>query len=148
MTQFLNKKADADGSAIMNEIVYLFSKFARFLINHGMVYRALSPLFKGYSKRTGNLTYYYPDDKFDPTGTFPEDLDIKKHYSRYKGLASLSPETGEVYDAFYNPQTRRLIQITPEGIDYAMSLNESIDERKKLLYARGILSNPYNFNDI
>jgi len=77
--------ADPDGDAIFNEIIYLFSKFARFLIEHGMVYRALSPLFRGISKTTGQITYYYPDDKFDNKG-IPEDLDTKKPYDRWKGL--------------------------------------------------------------
>ena len=77
--------ADADGDAIFNEIIYLFSKFARFLLDHGMVYRALSPLFRGISKTTGQITYYYPDDKFDDKG-IPVDLDTKKPYDRWKGL--------------------------------------------------------------
>lgn len=140
--------SDSDGSAIFNEIIYLFSKFARFLVDHGMVYRALSPLFKGISKTTGKETYYYPDDQFDPVTQIPVDLDTKKHFVRWKGLGSLTPESGEVYDAFYNPATRRLIQITPEGIDYSRKLNEDIGERKKLLFDRGILSNPYNFTDL
>lgn len=140
--------ADADGSGIFNELVYLFSKFARFLVDHGMVYRALSPLFRGISKKTGQMTYYYPDDPCDPKTTLPLDLDTKKHYDRWKGLASLSPETGEVYDSFFNPKTRRLVQITPEGLEYARKLNEDINERKDLLFNKGILSNPYNFKDL
>ena len=140
--------SDSDGSSIFNEILYLFSKFARFLIDHKMVYRALSPLFRGYSKSTKRITYYYPDDPFDSKTAIPLDLDTKKHFDRWKGLGSLSPETGEVYDSFYNPQTRRLVLITPDGIDYSKALNEDIDERKKLLFNKGILSNPYNFTDI
>lgn len=140
--------SDPDGDSIFNEIIYLFSKFARFLIDHGMVYRALSPLFRGYSKKTGLLTYYYPDDAFDPQTTLPVDLNTKKHFVRWKGLGSLSPKTGEVYDSFFNPQTRRLILVTPEGIEYSRDLNENINSRKALLYNKGVLSNPYNFNDL
>ena len=140
--------SDSDGSAIFNEIIYLFSKFARFLIDHGMVYRALSPLFRGRSKTTGKITYYYPDDPIDTSTTLPVDLDTSYHFDRWKGLGSLTPESGEVYDAFYNPQTRRLIQITPEGLDYSRKLNENINERKKLLFDKGILSNPYGFDDL
>lgn len=113
-----------------------------------MVYRALSPLFKGVSRTTGKLTYYYPDDPVDPTTTLPVDLNPSQHYSRKKGLASLSPESGEVFDAFFNLSTRRLIQITPDGLDYSRGLNENINERKKLLFNKGILSNPYNFTDL
>lgn len=49
---------------------------------------------------------------------------------------------------FYNPNTRRLLQITPEGLDYSMGLMENIDNRKNLLINAGILSNPYNFTDL
>ena len=52
-----------------------------------------------------------------------------------------------IYDVFFNPATRRLIQVTPEGIDYAMSLIENIDVRKKLLIDSGILSNPFKLQD-
>ena len=79
--------ADPDGDAIFNEIVYLFSKFARFLLDHHMVYRAMSPLFRGISKTTGQLTYYYPDDTFDSFG-MPIDLDTKHHFDRWKGLGN------------------------------------------------------------
>ena len=59
-----------------------------------------------------------------------------------------SLDGSDIYDSFYNPATRRLIQVTTEGIDYMMGLVESIDARKKLLYDKGILSNPYGFTDI
>lgn len=59
-----------------------------------------------------------------------------------------SLDGSDIYDSFYNPATRRLIQVTTEGIDYMMGLVESIDARKKLLYDKGILSNPYGFNDL
>ena len=137
----------SDGSAIFNEIIYLFSKFARFLLDYGLVYRVISPLFRGYSKKTGKLTYYYPDDPIDQKTNLPTDLDSKKHYDRYKGLGSLSPETGEVYDAFFNSNTRRIVQITPDGIDYSMGLNEDIEKRKALLSAKGIISNPFKLTD-
>ena len=52
-----------------------------------------------------------------------------------------------IYDVFYNPATRKLIQETPEGIDYAMSLTEDIKVRKNLLIESGILSNPFNLKD-
>lgn len=140
--------ADSDGNAIANELLYLFSKFARFMIELGIVYRAISPLWRGKSKSTGRVTYYYPDDPCDPETGFPLDMDEKSHYARYKGLGSLSPETGEVEDIFFNEATRRLIRITPEGLEQAMKLNEDIKARKELLFNRGVLSNPYNFTDL
>jgi hypothetical protein len=57
-------------------------------------------------------------------------------------VGSLNPD--EVYDAFYNPATRRLIQVTPDNIDYAHALVEQIQVRKNLLIQKGIITNPYN----
>jgi DNA gyrase/topoisomerase IV subunit B len=139
---------DPDGSIIANELLHLFGKFSRFLLETGMIYRALGPLFRGKSKTTGKDTYYFPDDKADPSTGFPVDLDLKSHISYYKGLGSLTPESGEIEEVFFDKSKRRLIQITPDGLDYMMKLNEDIDERKKLLFNNGILSNPYNFTDL
>ncbi|MBP3732302.1 MAG: hypothetical protein J6I84_03570 [Bacilli bacterium] len=52
-----------------------------------------------------------------------------------------------IYDVFFNPATRKQIQVTPEGIDYAMSLTEDINIRKQLLINAGILSNPYELEE-
>jgi len=52
-----------------------------------------------------------------------------------------------IYDVFFNPSTRKQIQVTPEGIEYAMSLTEDINVRKQLLIDSGILSNPYGLSD-
>ena len=139
--------ADADGSQIANELIYLFGKFASFMIDLGLIYRAVSPLWKGISRSTGKETYYYPDDPYNKDTGFPLDMDEKKHYARYKGLGSLSPETGEVEDVFFNESRRRLIRITSEGLDYARKLNEDINARKELLSREGILTNPYEFKD-
>jgi len=139
---------DPDGSAICNELLHLFGKFSKFMIEAGIIYRAMGPLFKGRSKSTGKDIYFFPDDPVDKNTGLPLDLDTKGHTIYYKGLGSLSPDTGEVEDIFFDKTKRRLIQITPEGLDYMMKLNEDINERKNLLFNNGILSNPYNFNDL
>ena len=133
--------ADSDGSHILILLLYLFAKHARFLIDFGLIYIALSPLFKGYSKTTGKIIYFYPNDEMDEN-MVPKDLDTRKPFSRWKGLGSIPKN--EVYNAFYNPETRRLVQITPEGLDYFMSLVEDIDIRKDLMVSKGIISNLYN----
>lgn len=132
--------ADSDGSQIASLILYLFSKYARFLIDFGMVYIAVSPLFMQGNK------FYFPNDPIDPSTGFPVGLDLKKPYERYKGLGSIDKDL--IYDSYYNPATRRLIQVTPDGIDYSMRLTEDIEERKKLLFGAGIISNPYGFTDL
>lgn len=54
----------------------------------------------------------------------------------------------DVFKSFYDENERRLIQVTPDNIDVAMGLAEDINKRKELLYNKGILTNPYNFNDL
>lgn len=132
--------ADSDGAAIMSEILYAFSKFARFLIDFGLVFVAESPIYYQNGK------YYYPSDV--PVGSqFPGgDFNPSKHFKRYKGLAALDVEDAKA--AFFNESTRRLIQVTPEGMDYSMKLVEDINTRKQLLYNHNILTNPYNFTDL
>jgi DNA gyrase subunit B len=131
---------DPDGSHIANLITYLFAKYAKFIINAGMLYRCIAPVWEQ------NGQFWYPDSPTVPGTIFPIGLDTSKPFSHLKGLGSTRKE--QVYDAFFNPCTRRLVQITPEGMDYAMSLNESPEVRKELLYSAGILSNPFNFKDI
>lgn len=101
---------------------------------------SLSPLFEQNGK------YFYPNDPIDPNTGFPVGLIENKSFRRWKGLGSIPKEL--IYDSFFNPATRRLVQVTSEGLNYAMSLTENIEERKKLLYNAGILTNPYNFTDL
>ena len=119
-------------------LLYLFSKYSRFLIEHGLIYIIESPLFEQGGK------FYYPGDPTDTNGV-PIGININKSFRRFKGLGSIPKEM--IYDVFFNPVTRRLIQVTPEGIDYAMSLTEDIEVRKKLLIELGIISNPFNLED-
>jgi DNA gyrase/topoisomerase IV subunit B len=78
--------ADADGSQIANELLHMFGKYASFMVDLGLIYRAISPLWKGKSKTTGKMTYYYPDDPYNQDTGFPVDMDEHSHYYRYKGL--------------------------------------------------------------
>lgn len=120
--------------------MYTFSKMGTFLLQLGVVYYVESPLFEQGGK------FYYPSDPFSTGSIFPIGLDPSKHFRRFKGLGSLNKE--DIYNSFYNPATRKLIRITMDGIDYANSLVEDINERKKLLYNEGIITNPYGWKDL
>lgn len=118
----------------------MFAKFGRFLINYGMVYQIMSPIFEQAGRK------FYPNDPVQQGTTFPIGLDPGKPFHRFKGLGAFNKE--QIYDIFYNPATRKLVQVTPEGLDYAMKLTEDIGERKNLLISSGIISNPYGFTDL
>ena len=129
--------ADPDGEQIKKLILYLFG---RFLIDFGMVYQIMSPIFEQGDKK------FYPGDPLQDNGIFPIGLDPSKPFFRRKGLGAFNSE--DIYDIFYNPATRKLIQVTPDGFDYSMKLTEDIEERKKLLFDAGIITNPYGFTDL
>lgn len=126
---------DADGSHIQNLVLYLICKFAPFLITHGKVYIGKAPLYYQDGK------YFYPGDPLQPGTVFPIGLDQTKKYSRWKGLGSIPKE--KVYDSFFNPATRKLVRVTPEGMDFCMNLTENDKARKQFLIDNGILTNPF-----
>ena len=70
--------ADSDGQQIMMLLLYLFSKYARFLIDHGLVYISVSPLFEQGGK------FFYPGDPTDSNG-IPIGINTNKSYRRFKG---------------------------------------------------------------
>ena len=57
----------------------MFAKFGRFLIDYGMVYQIMSPIFEQDGKK------FYPNDPLQPGTTFPIGLDPSKHFRRFKG---------------------------------------------------------------
>lgn len=132
--------SDEDGLSIQKGILYTILKFARFMIDFGLVYIAESPIFEQNGK------YFYPSDPRIPGSQFCVGMDPSKKFRRFKGLGALQKE--DVYYSFYNKETRRLIRVTPEYAEYAMGLVENIDNRKRLLFDKGILANPYNFKDL
>lgn len=77
--------SDEDGLSIQKGILFTVAKFARFLIDFGMVWIAESPIFKQ------ERNYYYPSDPRDPKTGFPVGLNPKKPFKRFKGLTKTSP---------------------------------------------------------
>lgn len=132
--------SDEDGLSIQKGILYCILKFARFMIDFGLVYVCESPIFDQGGK------YYYPSEPRIPGTQFCVGMDPSKPYRRFKGLGSLN--RSDVYKSFFDLNTRRMIRVTPEYAQRAMELVENVEKRKELLYSKGILTNPYNFNDL
>ena len=132
--------ADEDGLAIQNGLLYAISKFARFMLDFGLVYVIESPIFEQGGK------YYYPSDPRIPGTQFCVGMNPAKHYRRFKGLGALDPS--DVYSAFYDVSKRRLFRVTTDGMEFSMELVENINARKKLLRDKNILTNPFNFTDL
>ena len=72
--------ADEDGLAIQNGLLYAISKFARFLVDFGLVYISESPIYEQGGK------YFYPSDPRQAGTQFPVSLNPNKYFRRFKGL--------------------------------------------------------------
>lgn len=121
----------------------MFGKFGQFLIKFGLLYRVVAPIIQ---QTINGVTYnYYPDDPINPNTGLPVGVDPRYEIAYRKGLGSY--QSKDLYDIFYGPN-RRLIKITPEGLDYSMKLTEDINERKKLMIEAGVFTNPYNLPNV
>ena len=81
-----------------------------------------------------------------PGETLPRGVDPRRPMLRFKGVGSVP--ISDIRTCYFEKDTRRLVQVTPQDVEYAMSLTEDIKVRKKLLTDFGILSNPFGFTDI
>jgi topoisomerase-4 subunit B len=128
--------ADEDGLAITSSLLSTFAKFARFLLDAGMIYISESPYY------IQNGKYFYPSD-VQADGSVPG-LDFSKEFHRIKGLGQLNKN--QVYESFFDETKRKLIQVTPQNLDRAIELIADINVRKQFLRDSNILTNPFNLN--
>lgn len=102
--------ADTDGAHIQILLLTFFFRYMRSLIEKGMVYIALPPLYK--LQKGKELAYAYTDEEL---------LELRKTFSkgfslqRYKGLGEMNAD--QLWDTTMNPESRTLIQVS---IDDAM----------------------------
>lgn len=99
--------ADDDGAHIQNLLLTFFYRFMRPLLEAGMLYIALPPLYRIAKK---NEEYYLFSD---------EELEEKKNQlksgyviNRYKGLGEMN--ASQLWDTTMNPATRTLLRVTLE----------------------------------
>ncbi len=124
--------ADIDGSHIKTLYLTFFFRHLRPLIENGLVYVAVPPLYKltqGKSKQ-----YLYTDE--DKDAFYAANPDSKHSVQRFKGLGEMNAE--ELWETTMDPERRLLKQITVDDAEMAdntfiMLMGEEVPPRKKFI---------------
>lgn len=101
--------ADTDGAHIQILLLTFFYRLMKPLIENGMIYIALPPLYKIHNKTSKKVFYAWDDDELK------EILALQKgqtELQRYKGLGEMNAD--QLWDTTMNPETRTLIKATLE----------------------------------
>ncbi|CAH9017266.1 putative toprim domain-containing protein [Vibrio phage 150E35-1] len=117
---------DADGKQICALLLGALGTYLPQAVQMGMVYIVDAPLYKQDGK------YYRSSEK--------DQLNEKKDFERYKGLGAMDPD--DIGDVAFSLDHRRLIQVTPEGLEKAVELVATRHAKKKLVTGAGLVEEP------
>ncbi|MEG0176516.1 DNA topoisomerase IV subunit B [Anaerorhabdus sp.] len=98
--------ADTDGAHIQVLLLTFFYRYMRPLVEEGMVYIALPPLYK--VSKGKETTYCYTDEELNEVRTKWGKVELQ----RYKGLGEMNAT--QLWDTTMDPEQRTLIQVTIE----------------------------------
>lgn len=130
--------ADVDGYHIRTQILAMLYRLAPTLIEQGYVYIAESPL---YEIATKDKTYFAYTEK-ERQDILKKLGDKKYILQRSKGLGENEPEMMSL--TTMNPDTRRLIKVTPDNLEatsamFEMLLGDNLQGRKDHISEYGSL---------
>lgn len=100
--------ADVDGEHIKNLLLTYFYRFKKPLIDEGIVYIGMPPLYKVVTNK--NEYYAYNDKELNELRKFlSKKKESIKHIQRYKGLGEMNPE--QLKNTSMDPKTRKLKRV-------------------------------------
>lgn len=100
--------ADIDGEHIKNLLLTYFYRFKKPLIDKGIVYIGMPPLYKVVTNK--NEYYAYNDKELNELRKFlSKKKESIKHIQRYKGLGEMNPE--QLKNTSMDPKTRKLKRV-------------------------------------
>ncbi len=132
--------ADVDGFHIRTQVLTMLYRLTPTLIEQGYVYIAESPLFEiTVKEKSGEKTYFaYTEQE---KAEILKKIDGKKYtIQRSKGLGE--NEADMMWLTTMNPETRRLIKVTPEGAEetsrmFDLLLGDNLQGRKDFIADNG-----------
>ncbi len=132
--------ADVDGFQIRTLILTMLYRLTPTLIEEGYVYIAESPLFE-ITDQTKKTTYFAYTEK-EKEDILQKLEGHKVKIMRSKGLGENEPDM--MWQTTMNPETRRLIKVTPSGVEetaemFDILLGDNLAGRKDYIAANGHL---------
>lgn len=100
--------ADVDGSHIQILLLTFLFRYMKPLIEAGMVYIALPPLFKTTNKKTKKSKYFLNENELKKYLEIEKNVEIQ----RYKGLGEMNPD--QLWETSMNPASRTFIKVNIE----------------------------------
>ncbi|AAT27872.1 DNA topoisomerase IV subunit B [[Mycoplasma] mobile] len=136
--------ADVDGSHIQVLLLTFLYRYMKPLIEAGMVYIALPPLFKITNKKTKKFKYVLDEDELNNLMKKENDFEIQ----RYKGLGEMNPD--QLWETAMNPETRTLIKVEIEDAliterRVSTLMGDQIELRKEWINKNVVFSLEDNF---
>lgn len=120
--------ADTDGAHIQILLLTFFFRHMLPLIEHGMVYIALPPLYKIKTKK--EVLYAWDEQELKQKTNNLRTYEVQ----RYKGLGEMNAD--QLWETTMNPKTRTLIQVTIEDANIverrvSTLMGDAADKRKE-----------------
>lgn len=121
--------ADSDGLHIGTLICALFTKHFKKVVEAGLLYVAMPPLYRVSSKQ--KTFYALDEEERDKIIASLSRKRLNYEVTRFKGLGEMNPE--QLKETTMNPATRRLVQLTlnDDNKKHALSIMDMLLSKKR-----------------